>query len=79
MLLTESSSSVSSMVRSITSDSVVDVGRNNAMYSRDVGSRELRTREASTDELGVEWDGFDDAMKGGCGDAGSGTLCCVDR
>jgi hypothetical protein len=49
------------------------------MGSRDEGSRELWTREACADELGVRWDDFGDAMKGDDGNAGFGAVCCVDR
>lgn len=67
------------MVRSITSDSVVDAGCNNAICSRDEGGRKLGTRERSTDELGVKWDDFDDATKGDGDNGGFGTPRCVDR
>lgn len=48
------------------------------MRSRDEGSRELWTREACADELGVRWDDFD-AMKGDAGNAGFRAVCYVDR
>lgn len=64
------------MVRSITSDSVVDAGRINAMCRGDEGGGELLGREASTDDLGVSWDDIDKVVVKG---DGVGEVRCIGR
>lgn len=43
------------------------------------GGRELWTRKACTDELGVGFDDADIVVKGDDGNAGLGGACCTDR